>query len=85
LDYLAVHPENKGRGIGTALVQNGMREAENLGLDVFIHAYQAGLELYKRLGFYIEREFMFNDSKYGGPGNYSVYLMIYEQRTKQKE
>jgi hypothetical protein len=56
-----------------------MREAEKLGLDVFIHAMEAGVGVYKRLGFHIEREFILNDFKLGGPGDYSVYFMIYEQ------
>jgi hypothetical protein len=56
-----------------------MIEAEKLGLDVFIHAMEAGLGVYKRLGFRIEREFVLNDSKFGGQGDHSVYFMIYEQ------
>jgi len=79
LDYLAVHPDNQGKGIGTALVQSGMIEAAKLNLDIFILAFKAGLGLYKRLGFRVEREIVQDDSKYGGPGDYRTYFMIYEQ------
>ncbi|KAK1708219.1 acetyltransferase [Colletotrichum acutatum] len=64
LDYLAVHPDNQGKGIGTALVKSGILIAKELGLDIFIHAMEAGVDLYKRLGFVIETEFLQDDAKY---------------------
>ncbi|KZL86650.1 acetyltransferase [Colletotrichum incanum] len=77
LDYLAVHPENKGKGVATALVENGMRLAEKMGVDVFILAFPAGLNAYKRLGFKeIHRGYQ-DDTKYGGEG-YWVTLLTYE-------
>lgn len=80
LDYLAVHPTNQGKGIGTALVQSGMREAEKLGLDIYILAFKAGVGLYKRLGFQVEKEIVQDDSKYGGPSDHRTFFMIYEQK-----
>lgn len=80
LDYLAVHPENQGRGIATALVESGMREAEKLGLDIFVTAFKAGVGIYKRLGFRILKDFVEDDSKFGGPGEVYFALMIYEQK-----
>jgi len=74
LDYLAVHPQHQGKGVGTALVESGMREAEKLGLDIFIQAMKAGLGVYRRLGFHVEKEFIEDDS--------IVYFMIYEQGPK---
>ncbi|KXH51148.1 acetyltransferase [Colletotrichum nymphaeae SA-01] len=46
LGYLAVHPDNQGKGIGTALVKSGISQAKELGLDIFIHAMEAGVGLY---------------------------------------
>ncbi|KAL5319711.1 hypothetical protein ACEPPN_012767 [Leptodophora sp. 'Broadleaf-Isolate-01'] len=80
LDYLAVHPEQQGKGIGTALVQSGMREAEKLGLDIFIVAMKAGMGVYKRLGFRVERVLVQDDEKYGGLGEYKTYFMVLEQK-----
>ncbi|KZL66174.1 GCN5-related N-acetyltransferase [Colletotrichum tofieldiae] len=80
LDYLAVHPDNQGKGIGTALVQSGMRQAEEMGLDVFVHAMQAGVGVYKRLGFNIEKEFLQDDTSYGGKGEVYTALMVYRQK-----
>lgn len=77
---MAVHPENQGKGIATALVQSGMIQAEKLGLDVFILAYEAGMGVYKRLGFQIESEVVQDDSMHGGPGEFTTYFMIYEQK-----
>ncbi|KAL0933810.1 acetyltransferase [Colletotrichum truncatum] len=77
LDYLAVHPENKGKGIATALVKSGMRLAEAVGVDLFILAFPAGLNVYKRLGFKEVHRGYQDDTMYGGSG-YMVYLLTYE-------
>ena len=79
---MAVHPENSGKGVATALVQSGMREAEKMGLDIFILAFKAGRGVYKRLGFHTERELIQDDSMYGGKGEYGTYFMIYEQNNR---
>ena len=79
LDYLAVHPKHQRRGVATALVRSGMRQAAALGLDIFIHAMPAGVPVYTRLGFRIEREIEQDDTAYGGPGLYSDYFHVFEQ------
>lgn len=76
-----MHPENQRKGVGTALVKSGMIEAKKLGLDIFILAFEAGMGVYKRLGFQIEKELVQDDSMYGGKGKYSTYFMIYEQHS----
>ncbi|KAI1371575.1 acyl-CoA N-acyltransferase [Hypoxylon crocopeplum] len=78
LDYLAVHPENKGRGVGTALVESGIRQAEKIGLPMFVLAYKAGLGVYSRLGFEEVDRVIQDDSKYGGAGEYGAYFLIYD-------
>ncbi|KAJ0332946.1 hypothetical protein COL5a_001674 [Colletotrichum fioriniae] len=83
LDYLAVHPDNQGKGIGTALVKSGLSRAKDLGLDVFIHAMEAGVDLYKRLGFVVKAEFLQDDTKYGGDGHVYRALMILKQDQSQ--
>lgn len=78
LDYLAVHPENKGKRIGTALVASGIKYAERAGLPVFTLAFKAGRGVYARLGFQEVDRVIQDDSEYGGPGEYAAYFMIYD-------
>jgi ribosomal protein S18 acetylase RimI-like enzyme len=85
LDYLAVHPDQQRRGIATALIRSGMQQAEKLGLDIFVHAMKPGVKVYQRLGFRMEREIIQDDSKYGGPGLFGDYFLVYEQHRKTEE
>jgi predicted N-acetyltransferase YhbS len=82
LEYLAVHPENKGKGIATLLVESGMKEAEKLGLDIFILACKPAWGLYSRLGFRVEDELVQDDSMYGGDGEFGMRYYIYDQPLK---
>ncbi|KAM0263532.1 hypothetical protein ACHAQJ_001151 [Trichoderma viride] len=82
LDFLAVHPENQGKGIATLLVQSGMKQAEKMGLDIFILACKPAWGIYSRLGFRVEEELIQDDSMYGGDGEYAMRYMIYEQPLK---
>ncbi|KAJ5961310.1 Acyl-CoA N-acyltransferase [Penicillium vulpinum] len=50
LEYLAVHPENQRKGVGTALVKSGMDQADKMGLNIFVHALREGAELRARPG-----------------------------------
>ncbi|KAJ5938246.1 hypothetical protein N7454_004588, partial [Penicillium verhagenii] len=68
LDYLAVHPDNQRKGVGTALVKSGIEQADKMGLDIFVHAFTEGYELYKRMGFELIAELIKDDSAYGGSG-----------------
>ncbi|KAH8694012.1 hypothetical protein BGW36DRAFT_361834 [Talaromyces proteolyticus] len=78
LDYLAVHPENKRKGIATALVESGIHCAEKIGLPIFILAFKAGRSIYERLGFKEVYRVIQDDSKYGGQGEYGAYFMVYD-------
>lgn len=84
LDYLAVHPENKGKGVATLLVESGMKQAEKLGLDIFILACKPAWGLYTRLGFRVEEELIQDDSMYGGDGEFAMRYYIYEQPLQPK-
>ena len=79
LDYLAVHPESKGKGIATALVKSGMRKAEEMGIPICMLAFKAGKGVYEKLGFKVIDSVIQDDSKWGGPGEYAVYLMAWDK------
>ncbi|KAH8901467.1 acetyltransferase [Thozetella sp. PMI_491] len=85
LDLLAVHPESQNMGIGTALTRSGMKQAEKLGLDIFIVATKQGAGVYKRLGFRMESEIIQDDSMYGGTGEHYTGFMVFEQISGLKE
>ncbi|KAI1454800.1 acyl-CoA N-acyltransferase [Annulohypoxylon moriforme] len=78
LDYLAVHPDNKGKGIATALVQSGIRYATEVGIPIFVMSYKAGRGVYERLGFREVERVIQDDTEYGGKGEYGTYFMIYD-------
>ena len=77
LDYLAVHPRNKGRGIGTALIKSGIDFAKSISIPIFTISYKAGRGIYARLGFQEVDRVIQDDSQYGGAGEYGAYFMIY--------
>jgi N-acetylglutamate synthase-like GNAT family acetyltransferase len=79
LHYLVIHPDNQKKGVGTALMESGMRQAEKMGLDIFIHATKEGVWLYKRLGFHIGKEIIPDDSMYGGTGEHYTCFTTFEQ------
>jgi ribosomal protein S18 acetylase RimI-like enzyme len=78
LDYLAVHPDNQGRGVATRLVEHGIAEANKLGIDIIVMAYKAAVGVYKRLGFETVETLLQDDSQYGGDGEFGVYYMVFK-------
>lgn len=77
LDYLAVHPDHRRQGIASMLVESGCREAEKLGLDIFVHAMKDGLGVHLRAGFELVEQIIQDDSKYGGLGEYANYFLVW--------
>jgi N-acetylglutamate synthase-like GNAT family acetyltransferase len=51
LSTLVVSPEWQRRGIGTVLMENGLKEADELGLQTVLGASKKGKGLYKKYGF----------------------------------
>ncbi|KAE9378195.1 acyl-CoA N-acyltransferase [Stipitochalara longipes BDJ] len=51
LNTLVVSPEYQRRGIGKMLIEDGLKEADRLGLQAVLGASKEGLGLYKKLGF----------------------------------
>lgn len=78
LDYLAVAPEWRKRGIATALVKEGLRVAERLGEDTFVTACRMGRSVYLRCGFRVIESVVQDDSKFGGEGEYSMTFLVKE-------
>lgn len=51
LGVLIVSPEYQRRGIGTMLLEDGLRETDAQGLQSVLGASSAGIGLYRRYGF----------------------------------
>lgn len=74
LDYLAVHPDNRNRGIASLLVEEGMRKIEELGYDTFVIAFEMGLHVYEKAGFELLDRIYIDDTDFGGDGHWIYYL-----------
>jgi len=75
LDYLAVHPDYRRQGIALMLVQEGVRQAEELGLDTFVMACEDGKGVYERAGFVLLEQVVQDDSEFGGEGKYTSHFL----------
>ena len=51
MSIVFTHPAYQRRGIGTQLVERGLRISDALGLPTWVEASLAGHEMYRRCGF----------------------------------
>jgi len=65
---LVVDPKAQRRGVGSALLREGLREVDRLGLESFIDASPEGLELYKKFDWAEVTEVTVDLAAYGGEG-----------------
>ncbi|KAL4864074.1 hypothetical protein BDV12DRAFT_201442 [Aspergillus spectabilis] len=84
LETLFVHPEHQGQGVGRALLQWGINEAERLGLMVYLEATEAGRPLYEQFGFKNVKSVDFDAAEFGGEGRQRYTFMIRQPRGEEK-
>lgn len=77
LEILATTPKAQRRGVGTRLLEDGLREADAAGVQAVLVSSEMGESLYRKHGF-LEYEIMtLNLSEYkGGEGKGSHQLVI---------
>ncbi|KAM3075790.1 hypothetical protein ACMFMG_007917 [Clarireedia jacksonii] len=68
LQILVVHPFHQGKGIGTLLLQEGLRQADELGVPVWLEASEKGRPLYRKLGFNDVKTIKIDLAEWGGVG-----------------
>lgn len=78
IEFFAVHPDNQGKGVGTALLRHGIQKAEELGMDIFVLAFVGGFRAYKNTGFITLGSIVQDATAYGGNDHYAVQFMEYE-------
>ena len=90
LDYLAVHPDNWRKGVGSALVASGLSKAKEMDADVFVLAFKAGYSLYKRHGLIeVDRTVAYDTNLFpDGDGEFGAYFFVskvYEKTDSQEK
>lgn len=78
LEYIAVHPSNQKKGVGLALLKDGIEHARSLGLDVFLMAYKSGFRMYEKAGFKEVDRIVQDATRIGGTSHYEARFMVYE-------
>lgn len=84
LESLFTHPDYQGKGVGKALLQRCIQDAETLGLVAYLEATEEGLPLYTKSGFESIRTSVFDAKEFGfeGTHQYTVRLFPYALRTR---
>lgn len=81
LKMLAVHPEHQGKGVGAALVRDGLRWVDEMQVPALVIAAVQGRPLYERCGFDEVRDFPLDAREFGGYGEGKHWVMIRKART----
>jgi GNAT superfamily N-acetyltransferase len=75
LEYLAISPEQQGKGIGSQLLQWGIQKADALNARIYLEASVEGYPLYKKYGWRLLEEANLDFESLGGAGK-ATYLMM---------
>ena len=82
---LVVVPEAQRKGIGTALLREGLKTVDKKGYRTWIDASPFGLGLYKRFGWKEVHSLTTDLKKHGGSGTETTVSLIREPGAKEDE
>ena len=86
LSTLVIAPDCQRRGIGSLLLEDGLKFADSRGLQCVLGASPEGLGLYKKYGFVVVEELSSNLWEYkGGEGFGVIKLCVMHRPAKASE
>jgi GNAT superfamily N-acetyltransferase len=80
LNSLATHPDYQGRGAGKALLDWGVKKADDEGLVTYLNATEVGRRMYEKRGFEVVRAVEWDRVPWGGEGRDCHWCMVREPR-----
>ncbi|GFF26533.1 hypothetical protein IFM61606_05328 [Aspergillus udagawae] len=78
LELLVTHPQHQGKGVGKALLDWGMRMADERHVRIYLEATPEGYPLYRKSGWRDVEDLVMDYSLYGGEGDATYVVMIRE-------
>ncbi|KAH2620353.1 hypothetical protein KXW54_009007, partial [Aspergillus fumigatus] len=78
LELLVTHPQHQGKGVGKALLDWGVRMADQKQARIYLEATPEGYPLYRKCGWRDVEDIVMDYSVYGGEGEATYAVMIRE-------
>ncbi|TPR00966.1 FAD binding domain family protein [Aspergillus niger] len=78
LEYLTTHPDYWRQGVGSMLVQSGVRVADQYGMKTYVMSEPAGLKVYLNHGFKVVDEITVEYAQFGGTEPTTHYFLVRE-------
>ena len=87
LRILAIHPDHQKRGIGSALLRDGLERVirDQNSLPVFVISARQGKRLYESFGFHVVQELPLDARDYGGWSQSKHWCMIRPGQTARHD
>ncbi|GCB24093.1 hypothetical protein AAWM_06978 [Aspergillus awamori] len=76
LEYLTTHPDYWRQGVGSMLVQSGVRVADQYGMKTYVMSEPAGLKVYLNHGFEVVDEITVEYAQFGGTEPTTHYFLL---------
>ncbi|RBR23289.1 uncharacterized protein FIESC28_03872 [Fusarium coffeatum] len=76
LKLLHTDPKHQRRGAASLLIEWGLKEADRLGIPACLESSEEGRKLYERFGFEEVARHTINFSRWGGPSEITIPLMV---------
>ncbi|KAF1983835.1 acyl-CoA N-acyltransferase [Aulographum hederae CBS 113979] len=81
LYILAIRPQYQRKGVGSALLEHGLQQVDEFGLESYLEASMQGKPLYERFGFRVVNEREFDMTVFGKEGTDRNATMLRPAKT----